>query len=152
MIAKPLAAAVGLAAALAASTAFAWPTVCGRQGEELQFSARFSAAWENSITLQNTRTGRMEHSFNNYYRRGAGGEWRQGSGNWRTGVLNSRVCYRIVGRHKQSGPNARYRWRDSRYRISGGRVGFEDAGDNDYNDATIGVSYLRAVPRIREER
>ncbi|HRD76393.1 MAG TPA: hypothetical protein PK264_10695, partial [Hyphomicrobiaceae bacterium] len=113
--------------------------VCVPAGGLVAFMVTFSAAWENGIKIVNERSGQPVRTFNNYFGRGAGGEWNQGAGVWRTRVAGP-TCFQVLGQHKTSPPNPAGAWIPSRHRTTGTRIGFEDAGDNDFNDAVVVVS------------
>jgi len=126
-----------------AAMGFRGKMFCAPGGTRLTFHARFSALYENAIRIMDRRTGRILHSYNNYFRRGAGGEWNQGQGSWTYVARGGSQCFTIDGLHKSSKPNGNNPWKRSRFRSGGNRIGFEDAGDNDYNDASLRITATR---------
>ncbi len=129
-----------------AAPALAWPMVCAPAGVQLTFTVAFSASWENGLYIRRTDSNAVVHTFNNYFGNGAGGEWNQGAGSWTTPIGNADRCYRLVGMHKNSGADPGQPWRNSEFRINGNRVGFEDGGDDDFNDTTVRVTFSGPAP------
>jgi len=134
-----------------ATSANAAPTICIPANSKAVFNVRFSAAWENGVKLINRNNGRIMRTFNNYYRRGAGPEWKQGAGAYQTRLFRHRTCVNVVGMHKRSGPSGSVPWQTSRSRVwrsNPPQIGFEDPGDNDFNDASVSVRFIsRPVAR-----
>ena len=122
-------------------------------GATLVFTAGFDALYENEIKIVSKRTGRTVHRFSNY-REVRRGVWRpvRGRQSFETRAERGRACYDIVGAHKRDRPNPRLRWQRSRFVINGTRVGFEDAGDRDYNDATVRVRFGRPGHPVISQR
>ncbi|MCG8562945.1 MAG: DUF4114 domain-containing protein [Hyphomicrobiales bacterium] len=131
-----------------AGSAWAWPSVCAPPGAQLVFDVAFSALHENAVIIRQQR-GRTLRRFNNYFGRGAGREWHQGAGTWTSPRSDRRQCYEIVGRNKKGRPSARLPWTPSRHRVRRNIVGFEDAGDNDFNDVRVSVRFAGCCPTIR---
>lgn len=133
---------VGLAGILLAGfakLASAGVIVCAGPGETLSLRVSFNASFENAIAVSATDGRRRIMGFNNFFGRGAGGEWKRGAGDWQTPQLSERRCFRIDGVHKAGTTNPALPWVASACRVSGQTIGFEDGTDMDYNDARVEI-------------
>jgi hypothetical protein len=146
------------------SSSYAWPTFC-QTNQDIIVLVDFAAAKENSIILEytepvakeiNPKTGYVKPitlvtNFNNYFGRGAGPEWIQGSGWWNLLHVPTSHCFRIIGRHKDGGSGAR--WLDSPYKLmyAGNTIKFEDADavNGKYNAATVTLLFSSCCPTVR---
>ncbi|MEO8409599.1 MAG: hypothetical protein ABI478_03445 [Propionivibrio sp.] len=140
----------GLALAGFATLAGASVTVCVDPGKLLTLRVSFKAWFENAVIVSDSR-GQDLAGFNNYFGRGAGGEWQFGTATWRAPKAADRRCYIIAGRHKAGPPNPTLPWRPSACRVSGMSIGFEDGGsngkDSSYDDARVAIrgGYVGAI-------
>lgn len=117
--------------------------VCAKAGERLRLSVTFNATFENAVRITEIPTGTEVMSFDNYFGRGAGGEWRMGAGQWTTAKQEKNVCYRMEGFNKPGPPNPRLGWRGSALKQIGENVyGFDDQVDRDYNDAVVRITRI----------
>jgi len=113
--------------------------VCAGPGEQVSLRVSFAASFENAVVVAAEPSGRSIIGFNNFFGRGAGGEWRRGAGDWQTPPLSERRCFRIDGLHKAGVANPGLPWVQSACRVGGLRIGFEDGEDMDYQDARVDV-------------
>lgn len=112
------------------------------QGGRIVIDFSSQAAWENAICIYQLHTGDDKIAERGNHGRSLSrwvSEPNQGL---------ATVTYLISGWHKNTPPNAGAPWHQSRGKIvlqTGSDVvfGFEDAGDNDYNDI---VAFVRRNP------
>ncbi len=131
----------GIALAGMAAFASADVTVCVEPGEALALRVQFEASFENAVVVSG-RAGQRVASFNNFFGRGAGGEWESGANTWQSPRLVARDCFRISGLHKAGAADPALPWLPSACRVTGRFIGFEDGGtgnDRDYNDARVEI-------------
>ncbi len=86
---------------------------CVFRGWEARVFVNFNAQWEHGVKLIPYATNYKRHTtYNNYYGRGAGGEWQRGSGGAivYNNTNQSQQCYYIETKHKPSGANGNVRW------------------------------------------
>lgn len=115
---------------------------CAEPGSRLSFEVEFDADYENAVVIYQIVNNRPQAvmSFNNYFGKGAGQEWMSGAGSW-VAVGRGGECYRIKGQHKNGTANPSLPWVISRsQRMDEDLLGFEDGGDQDFNDVTVTVS------------
>jgi len=138
----------GIALAGTAALASADVTVCVEAGEALALRVHFDASYENAVVVSN-RTGQRVASFNNFFGRGAGGEWEHGADTWQSPRLTAPDCFRISGQHKAGAANPALPWLPSACLVSGRFIGYEDGqpgNDRDYNDALVEIFSGRIAP------
>src|SRR5262249_45891911 len=112
-----------------------------RPGEQVKITVSFEAANENCVQIYEHGTGRLLQVWNNYD--GGGGSWLSPKN---TGDAVHVLL--VVGRHKDSPPNGKKPWRLSYFKIldqtdTAVVVGWEDADDQDYNDAVAVIQIVR---------
>lgn len=128
-------------------------TVCGEAGKILRFTVAFNAYHENAVTITDLSAKQDVATFNNYFGRGAGSEWRMGAGAWATPMLKRRTCYAVKALNKSSPPNAARPWRESAVRqLESNRWGFDDGVDSDYNDAVVSVARVPIDDAVAQQR
>lgn len=110
--------------------------LCAAPHKPLKVRVSFDAAFENGVIITDSATGRVAMTFNNFYGRGAGREWRSGAGTW---VSRPGRCYTVRAQHKTGPANPSLPWVESQYQRDGNKLGFEDGADNDYNDAVVRI-------------
>lgn len=128
----------GMALAGLANVAGANVTVCVEAGEMLSLRVGFETRLENAVVVSDSG-GRRIVGFNNFFGRGAGGEWTQGAGSWRTQRLAERRCFHIAGQHKAGTANPALSWLPSTCRVDGQSIGFEDGENMNYRDARVDI-------------
>lgn len=121
--------------------------VCSADKTPIRFNVSFNALYENAIIIKHAKTRKNMMTFNNYYQRGAGDSWKSGAGSW---VAEQGGCYIIMGYHKKGKPDASKPFQQSKIRREGSRIGFEDASDNDFQDAL--VEFIQLAPPASSTR
>ena len=126
-----------------------WPKVCSE--ETLLFEVTVSGHHENGVyvlpygvpleEVDSNEPATAVATFNNYYGRGAGGYWKQGSGD-HLAKHTQMTCYLVVARHKRTPPNGSEPLISSHFRFGPDRndVGFADYADRRYVNATVTVT------------
>lgn len=108
-----------------------------KPGQELEFRITFNCANENAVKLIDVASGNVLFDANSHF----GGLRSYICG---TNTGNHPIVLELEGIHKNTPPDGRQPWHPSNARTNASgdylAVGYEDAGDNDFNDALVTVT------------
>jgi len=129
---------IACALALIAAPVVADVTVCTEAGEALVLRVDFQSGREHAVTVS-TGQGQRVAGFNNYFGRGADGEWPFGAGTWQSEPLAAPQCFQIAGQYKAGAFDPNLVWQRSICRLGGNRIGFKGGDAGNVDDATVDV-------------
>ena len=114
--------------------------VCALELDDiLAVKVDFSAQAEMGVRITR-EDGTFVTSFNNYFGRGAGDEWKSGAKRI-TVKMRKTKCLYVSVHHKPGGANPGTDWVPSQgKRLPGNVLGFEDGSDSDFDDAVVIVT------------